>query len=151
MSGIWPPSNPGRTLPPWRAVWPFPPRPAVLPIPEPGPRPLRMRARCEPRGARRSCRARRGYWVVESAASALARDFGFLGVFAFALALGICLLPSAPGRGSGVGLCGHLDEVTHTVQHAAHRRMIGVHNFSLVMLEAQGHERPLGFVRLAAA
>src|SRR5688572_30682175 len=41
-SGIWPPSKPLiRT--PLRAVWPFPPRPPVLPIPEPMPRPMRKR------------------------------------------------------------------------------------------------------------
>src|SRR5207244_421162 len=74
MSGIWPPSKPGRTLPPWRAVWPLPPRPAVLPIPEPGPRPLRILARCEPRGARRSCSASRENWVSGLGARALARD-----------------------------------------------------------------------------
>src|SRR5438067_7619553 len=46
-SGIWPPSKPLiRT--PERAVWPLPPRPAVLPLPEPMPRPTRMRFLCEP-------------------------------------------------------------------------------------------------------
>src|ERR1700722_17585381 len=41
-SGIWPPSKPLiRT--PERAVWPLPPRPDCLPLPEPMPRPTRMR------------------------------------------------------------------------------------------------------------
>src|SRR6266550_79250 len=76
MSGIWPPSKPGRTLPPWRAVWPLPPRPAVLPIPEPGPRPLRMRARCEPTGGFRSWSASRWTWDSGLGARDLARDLG---------------------------------------------------------------------------
>src|SRR3569623_2471463 len=41
-SGIWPPSKPF-TATPERAVWPLPPRPPVLPLPEPMPRPPRMR------------------------------------------------------------------------------------------------------------
>src|SRR5215210_3457273 len=46
-SGIWPPSNPLiRT--PERAVWPLPPRPPVLPLPEPMPRPTRIRSLRDP-------------------------------------------------------------------------------------------------------
>src|SRR5215208_3611128 len=41
-SGIWPPSKPF-TETPERLVWPFWPRPAVLPLPEPMPRPTRIR------------------------------------------------------------------------------------------------------------
>ncbi|BAF58518.1 hypothetical protein PTH_0339 [Pelotomaculum thermopropionicum SI] len=41
-SGIWPPSKPGRTPPPERAFCPLWPRPAVLPMPEPIPWPLRV-------------------------------------------------------------------------------------------------------------
>src|SRR5688572_6591515 len=41
-SGIWPPSKP-KTETPERLFWPFWPRPAVLPLPEPMPRPTRMR------------------------------------------------------------------------------------------------------------
>src|SRR5260370_17794530 len=45
--GIWPPSKPlMRTRE--RAVWPLPPRPGVLPLPEPMPRPTRMRFLREP-------------------------------------------------------------------------------------------------------
>src|SRR6267378_4431197 len=126
MSGICPPSNPGRTLPPWRAVWPLPPRPAVLPIPEPGPRPLRMRARCEPTGGFRS-------WSASRCAGASGFAFGLR--FAFVLVAGILLLPFR--------LRGHLDEVPHLLEHAAQRGMIRVHDFILVMLEAQRLERPL--------
>src|SRR6476660_8267556 len=46
-SGIWPPSNPLMATP-VRAFWPLTPRPAVLPLPEPMPRPTRMRALREP-------------------------------------------------------------------------------------------------------
>src|SRR5487761_2744676 len=41
-SGIWPPSKPLMRTPE-RAVWPLPPRPPVLPMPEPMPRPMRKR------------------------------------------------------------------------------------------------------------
>src|SRR3984957_3180767 len=46
-SGIWPPSKPLMRTPE-RAVWPLPPRPAVFPLPEPMPRPTRMRFLREP-------------------------------------------------------------------------------------------------------
>src|SRR5262245_60824942 len=42
-SGIWPPSKPLMATPE-RPFWPLPPRPAVLPLPEPMPRATRMRA-----------------------------------------------------------------------------------------------------------
>src|SRR6202142_738076 len=40
--GVWPPSKPLMATPE-RGVWPLPPRPPVLPMPEPMPRPTRMR------------------------------------------------------------------------------------------------------------
>src|SRR4030042_822058 len=46
-NGIWPPSKPLMRTPE-RAVWPLPPRPPVLPMPEPMPRPMRMRFLGEP-------------------------------------------------------------------------------------------------------
>src|SRR5271169_4000388 len=46
-SGIWPPSKPLMRTPE-RAVWPLPPRPDCLPLPEPMPRPTRVRACEEP-------------------------------------------------------------------------------------------------------
>ena len=46
-SGIWPPSKPLMATP-VRAFWPLTPRPAVLPLPDPMPRPTRMRAFREP-------------------------------------------------------------------------------------------------------
>src|SRR5256885_11730018 len=141
MSGICPPSNPGRTLPPWRAVWPLPPRPAVLPIPEPGPRPLRMRARCEPTGGFRSWSASR----VTGDSGLGARDLGLARGFrvAFSFGLGILLLPFLLRR--------HLDEVAHLLEHAAQRRMIRMHDFVLMMLEAQRLERPLHPIGVAVA
>src|SRR6185503_4538781 len=116
-------------------------RPAVLPMPEPGPRPLRMRARCEPTGGFRSCNASRGNWDSALGDSDLAPPRGFR--VALALALGICLLSFFFRR--------HLDEVAHPLEHAAQRRMIGLHDFILVMLKAEGLERPLHAVFVAAA
>src|SRR6185295_14820456 len=43
-SGIWPPSKPTLWKPPARAFWPLCPRLAVLPQPEPMPRPSRWRS-----------------------------------------------------------------------------------------------------------
>src|SRR5439155_1349692 len=43
-NGIWPPSKPTLWNPPERDFWPLCPRPAVLPSPEPMPRPARRRA-----------------------------------------------------------------------------------------------------------
>src|SRR3954447_15437647 len=42
--GIWPPSKFDRLLEPEREPAPFWPRPDVLPVPEPSPRPMRLRA-----------------------------------------------------------------------------------------------------------
>src|SRR6185503_11410523 len=47
-SGICPPSKPTLWKPPERARWPLWPRPAVLPQPEPTPRPTRWRSLLEP-------------------------------------------------------------------------------------------------------
>src|SRR5579875_997590 len=41
--GIWPPSNRGLSLNPWREAWPLWPLLEVLPCPEPVPRPTRFR------------------------------------------------------------------------------------------------------------
>src|SRR5690606_38781972 len=54
-SGSWPPSKYGETPPPERAFWPLVPRPAVLPWPEPWPRPTRLRFFVAPSSGRRSC------------------------------------------------------------------------------------------------
>ena len=90
MSGIWPPSNPRRVEPPVRALCPFWPRPLVFPIPEPGPRPTRMRARCEPRGGSRVLREMWG--GVALAALAFGRRF-----VVFALVVAIAYFPSFTG------------------------------------------------------
>src|SRR5580692_11281245 len=55
MSGIWPPSKPMRMELPERAVWPLPPRPAVLPRPEDSPWPSRLRRCFEPGRGLRLC------------------------------------------------------------------------------------------------
>src|SRR5690349_19053743 len=54
--GIWPPSKPARMR--WLPAldfWPFCPRPDVLPLPEPSPRPTRLRSRWLPSAGRSSC------------------------------------------------------------------------------------------------
>src|SRR5262249_35244840 len=52
-SGIWPPSNPRLNLKPERDFAPLCPRPAVLPLPDPWPRPIRFFACFIPLGGRR--------------------------------------------------------------------------------------------------
>src|SRR5262245_55945771 len=52
-SGIWPPSNPRLCLKPERDFAPLCPRPAVLPLPDPWPRPMRFLACFAPLGGRR--------------------------------------------------------------------------------------------------
>src|SRR3989440_1783274 len=51
---VWPPSNARWIWPPVRAFCPFVPRPAVLPRPEPCPRPTRLSVLCEPGVGRKS-------------------------------------------------------------------------------------------------
>src|SRR2546425_802157 len=141
MSGICPPSNPGRVWPPERAVCPLPPRPAVLPIPEPGPRPLRMRARCEPAGGRRPCSITRSTVIGFAFALGLAGDFVFVRpprpfprpvTFGFRLIGAIRLLPFRRRR--------HHDKVAHLLEHAAERRVILLHDGVLMMLEPERSE-----------
>ena len=48
--GIWPPSKRARSLAPEREPAPFWPRPEVLPVPEPSPRPTRLRGLAAARG-----------------------------------------------------------------------------------------------------
>src|SRR5437867_12078463 len=55
-SGIWPPSKPRLNLNPDRDFAPLCPRPAVLPLPDPWPRPTRFRACFIPFGGRRLLR-----------------------------------------------------------------------------------------------
>src|SRR5213592_1184015 len=142
MSGICPPSKPGRVCPPERAVCPLPPRPAVLPIPEPGPRPLRMRARCDPAGARRPCSRRRSTVTGLAVALAFRRAGAFAlvcarplpVVFGFRFVGAIRLLAFLHRR--------HLDEVAHLIEHPAQRGVILLHHGILMMLESERFERP---------
>src|SRR5881392_1095536 len=50
---VWPPLNARWILPPERAFCPFVPRPAVLPRPEPCPRPTRLSVLWEPGAGRK--------------------------------------------------------------------------------------------------
>src|SRR5436190_7053386 len=54
--GFCPPSKRARRLAPEREPHPFWPRPAVLPVPEPSPRPTRLRGRRDPGAGLRLCR-----------------------------------------------------------------------------------------------
>src|SRR5215218_551217 len=54
--GNWPPSKRARSLLPERAPAPLWPRPAVLPYPEPSPRPTRLRGLRDPAGGLSECR-----------------------------------------------------------------------------------------------
>src|SRR3954451_5750790 len=65
--GICPPSKLCRVFEPVREPAPFWPRPEVLPVPEPSPRPMRLRALREPGAGLRVCRPIRG----SSSASAI--------------------------------------------------------------------------------
>src|SRR5438067_3329882 len=56
-SGIWPPSKPRLNLNPDRDFAPLCPRPAVLPLPDPWPRPIRFFGCFIPAGGRRLFRA----------------------------------------------------------------------------------------------
>src|SRR5581483_6710840 len=57
--GFCPPSKRARRLAPEREPHPFWPRPAVLPMPEPSPRPTRLRGRRDPGAGLRLCRPTR--------------------------------------------------------------------------------------------
>src|SRR5258705_19231 len=145
MRGICPPSNPGRVEPPERAVWPLPPRPAVFPMPDPGPRPLRMRARWEPRGGFRLCSVTRAgaavladpslatFGLAARFALAWGFAFGFRPPFPFPFSFTIRLLPS-------LGRCHH-EEGTHLIEHAAQRRVVRFDHLILMVLQA---DRPEG-------
>src|SRR5215203_5518840 len=57
--GFWPPSKRARDLAPERDPAPFCPRPEVLPVPEPSPRPTRLRGLREPGAGASECRPMR--------------------------------------------------------------------------------------------
>ena len=71
-SGIWPPSKPLMRTPE-RAVWPLPPRPPVLPLPEPMPRPMRLRALREPALSASSIELHRVSYLLAAGLSATRR------------------------------------------------------------------------------
>src|SRR3954454_20793338 len=63
--GFWPPSKFMRVLLPEREPAPFWPRPAVLPTPEPSPRPTRLRGLREPGAGLRECSPMRSSATVD--------------------------------------------------------------------------------------
>src|SRR3954464_8395422 len=63
--GIWPPSKFERCLEPEREPAPFWPRPEVLPVPEPSPRPTRLRALRLPGAGWSVCRPKSSFSVID--------------------------------------------------------------------------------------
>src|SRR3954467_6528823 len=64
-TGIGPPSKLWRVFAPAREPAPFWPRPDVLPVPEPSPRPMRLRARRLPGAGLRVCRPKSSFSVID--------------------------------------------------------------------------------------
>src|SRR6266481_5512525 len=125
ISGICPPSKPGRRPPPERAFSPFMPRPDVLPIPDPGPRPTRVGLCVEPRGGLSMCSSSVGSPSGRAAAFGLRVAFAFAFGFAFGFAFAVAISSSSLGGR-------HLDEVSHLIEHATERRMVGLDHDVLV-------------------
>src|SRR6476469_7463740 len=110
-SGIWPPSKPLMATP-VRDFWPLTPRPAVLPLPEPIPRPTRMRRLRAPA----------------------------LSAMSFSLISSI--LPAYVGGSitSRCSFCRFLidaHQMVHLVDHAAHRRRVLEDPAAMALVEAQ--------------
>src|SRR5271157_5623803 len=81
-SGIWPPSKPRMMREPLRDLWPLWPRVEVLPMPEPIPRPTRLRFSVAFRGARKLLRfilylsSRQLHWLLATDNFNQMRDLG---------------------------------------------------------------------------
>src|SRR5262245_35792842 len=116
-SGIWPPSNPLMRTPE-RAVCPLPPRPPVLPEPEPMPRPMRWRLLRAPGRSESSCS-----FIVASS------PFGVMPGLVPAMTKRPLLLVHQP------------HEVLHLRDHAARLRRIRHLGYAADMVEAQAHQR----------
>src|SRR5262245_28365085 len=123
-SGIWPPSKP-LTATPERAFCPLTPRPAVLPLPEPMPRPTRRRALRAP-GRSASSES----FIVQVLVCRYVIGTGGITKSVFALRLDV-------RGGSGSFVLDHADEVMHLGDHAAGHRRIGqfLHPADLVQAE----------------
>src|SRR6185369_6793606 len=107
---------------PERAFWPFTPRPAVLPLPEPGPRPTRMRFLVEP------SRGLSSLSLVMCASpwrSVARRSPDSADVFCRKV------------EGSAFD---HLDQVVHLGDHAAHRGVVLERGDTTDAVQAQAHE-----------
>src|SRR6202049_912367 len=103
-SGIWPPSNPLMRTPE-RAVWPLPPLPAVLPLPEPMPRPTRMR------------------FLREPALSAISLSFIVRFLYPWSM-ISTENRAHFPGSFSHLFLVDDADEMLNLRDHAANRRRV---------------------------
>src|SRR3954451_3079121 len=121
-SGIWPPSKPLIDTPE-RALAPFWPRPAVLPLPEPMPRPTRMRP--------------------------LRAPLLSLSSFSFMVLHSLSLLSRTPRLGQCQGSGGLVDphQVLHFLDLATHFRRVLDLDRAAHLVEAEADERrPLGLV-----
>src|SRR5437870_2660481 len=113
-SGICPPSKPLMRTPE-RAVWPLPPRPPVLPIPEPMPRPMRARFLRAPGRSASS-------WSFIAQSSFASRHVGLV-----------------PGTTALVLIFHHLHDVMDLADHAAGRRRVGQFRHAADLVETQPH------------
>src|SRR4051812_25727169 len=113
--GIWPPSKPLMRTPE-RAVWPLPPRPPVLPLPEPMPRPTRMRFLRAP-----GLSAISFSFIFQSSLKPCARKFR--------------------ARRRLFPVFDHADEMPDLVDHAARLRRIRQFRDTADAIEAQPHQR----------
>src|SRR5580765_7543054 len=111
---------------PVRAVWPLPPRPPVLPLPEPMPRPIRMR----PLRAPALSESWFNFMVLSSVAATRAKPPPINQIVASA------------GRF-------HPHQVMHLRDHAAHGRRILELAAAVQLVEAEADKRGLLIVRPA--
>src|SRR5881227_696534 len=102
------------------------PLPEVLPLPDPGPRPIRFRSRCDPGAAIRLCRPI--FWIFS----------------AFSTFFATVPSPSLFGHR-------HLDEVADLLELPHERGVNVLHDFVLMMMQADRFERRAHPPRMADA
>src|SRR5262249_46655751 len=117
-SGIWPPSKPPMATPE-RAVWPLPPRPPVLPMPEPMPRPTRRRSLRDP-----------GLSLISFSRMTRCTP-GLMPCYAHSTV--------RPDLGSGL-LVDHPHQVADLPDHAAHLGGVGQRAPAVQLVEAEPHQ-----------
>src|SRR5688572_22921656 len=147
-SGIWPPSNPRLCLKPERDLAPLCPRPAVLPLPDPWPRPTRFLACLAPLGGRRLLRfiiLSRVNSQVSTPASPACRVSGDSGIGGWTLAVHLYQVTYFQNHPSGGCVVGQL----HGVADAAQAETLDDQLLLLVEADAALAERDSQFFRVA--